>query len=60
MKNRKTGTHSSADTSLVQCSLIEATSSQKVCATSIWSGDKGGGQLSASFTELEIKLKIFK
>jgi len=40
--------------------LLEATSSQKVCATSVITSDQGGGQLSASVTEFEIKLKFFK
>ncbi len=33
--------------------LLEATSSQKVCATSVITSDQGGGQLSASVTEFE-------
>jgi len=40
--------------------LIEPTSSQKVCATSVCSGDQGGGQLAASVTEFDMKLTFFK
>ncbi len=43
--------------------LLEATSSQKVRATKVSSGDQGGGLLSVidpSVTEFEMKLKFFK
>jgi len=41
--------------------LLGETSSQKVCATRLCSGDQGGGQLSAArVTKFEMKLKNFK
>ena len=40
--------------------LIEAISSQIVCATYVSSDDQGFSQLSASVTEFEMKLKFFK
>ncbi len=39
---------------------MEATSSQKVCANNVCSGDQGGGQLSAKVTEFEVKLRFSK
>ncbi len=44
--------------------VLEATSSQKICEKMVCSGDQGSDQgsdqLSASVTELEMKLKFFK
>jgi len=44
--------------------LLEATSSQQICENMVCSGDQGSdqgsNQLSASVTELEMKLKFFK
>jgi hypothetical protein len=40
--------------------LLEATSSQKLRATKVSTGDQGGQSLTPSVTEFEMQLKFFK